>query len=126
MDVGAYIASITPDVRMRRILTNAATVDDTPASRCVMRGFLAMQLKSLVKARAPRMTEAVRAFVAAPEPKNLYRGLQAYLWLMEKIPEDQDRETLMLLGMQMYLTQEAKADNAREMVSFIAVDKVVR
>lgn len=122
MDLTAYINSLTPDVRVRRILTNAARVDDSDAARRVMRGFLSAQLTALVKERAPRMAPAVRAFVAAPEPKNIYRGLQCYLWLMEKIPEDQDRETLMLLGMQMYLASEAKADNAREMVNFMAVD----
>lgn len=126
MDVSAYIASLTPDVRMRRILTQAATVDDTAASRCVMRGFLSSQLTALLKARAPRMAPAIRAFVKADEPKSIHRGLQCYMWLMEKIPEDQDRETLMLLGMQMYLTAEAKADAAREMVNFLAVDRAVR
>lgn len=126
MDVSAYIASLTTDTRMRRILGRAATVDDTPASRCVMRGFLSTQLTSLVKLRAPRMAKAVQAFVAAPEPQNIYRGLQTYIWLSESVPEGHDRETLMLLAMQEYLKREAQADVAREAVNFMAVDSAVR
>ncbi len=121
MNVDRYIASITPDVRMRRILKKAATVDDSPAARCVMKAWLGSELTALIKLRAPRIAPAVRAFVTAPEPKNIYRGLQTLIWLNEKIPENQDRSTLILLGMTMYLEKESKADVAREMVDFLAV-----
>lgn len=121
MNVDQYIESMTPDVRMRRILKKAAMVDDTPASRCVMNAFLSSQLSALIKLRTPRLRRAAQAFVRAPPPKNTYRGLQLYIWLNEKVPEGQNREILILLGMQMYLEQEAKADAGRSMVNYMAV-----
>lgn len=121
MNVDTYIASLTPDVRTRGILKRAAMVDDTPASRCVMKAFLGSQITALIKVRAPRLAPAARAFVRAPEPMSIYRGLQLYMWLNEKIPEGHDRETLILLGMTTYLEKEAKASVARDMVDFMAV-----
>lgn len=121
MNVDRYINTLTPDTRMRRILKKAAMVDDTPDSRCVMKAWLSSELTALIKARAPRIAPAVQAFVRAPEPKNIYRGLQVHVWLSEKIPDGQDRSTLILLGMQMYLESEAKADVSRDMIDFLAV-----
>lgn len=106
---------------MRKILKKAALVDDTAASRCVMKAFLSSELSALLKARAPRLGPAAQAFITAQEPKNIFRGLQLYVWLNEKIPEGHDRETLILLGMTQYLESEAKADVARDMVDFLAV-----
>lgn len=121
MNVDRFIASMTPDVRMRRILKQAATVDDSPAARCVLKAFLNSELTALVKERAPRLAPAVQAFVGVPEPKCLYRGLQMLVWLSEKIPEEQDRGMLILLGCQLYLEAEAKADVARQAIDFMAV-----
>jgi hypothetical protein len=86
-----------------------------------MKAWLSSELTALVKERAPRMGPALQAFVNVDEPKNIYRGLQAYVWLNEKIPEGQDRSTLMLLGINMYLEAESKADVARQMIDFMAV-----
>jgi hypothetical protein len=121
MDAGRFINSLTPDVRMRRILKQAAQVDDSPSARCVMKAFLGSQITALIKARAPRLGPAAQVFIRAPEPANIYRGLQLYVWLNEKIPEGHDRETLILLGMQMYLEKEAKASVARQAVDLMAV-----
>ncbi len=121
MNVDRFIASLTPDVRMRKILKQAATVDDTPAARCVLKAWLSSEITALIKTRTPRLGKAAQAFVTAPDPKSMYRGLQLYVWLSEKIPEDQDRSTLILLGMQTYLEQEAKADAAKQMIDFMGV-----
>ena len=86
-----------------------------------MRAFLSTEITALVKERAPRILGAARAFVCASEPKNINRGLQLYVWLNEKIPEQHDRSTLILLGMSMYLESEAKADVARQAVDFMTV-----
>lgn len=116
VDIDKYIASFTSDRRTREILRNAATVDDSPDSRRVLKSFLGPQLTSLVYQRAPEIFSAAQSFVCAPEPNNIYRGIQLYVWLNEKIPEDQDRATLILLGMMTYIEQEKKADSAREIV----------
>lgn len=121
MNIDRYIKSMTPDVRMQRILKRAATVDETRDAICVRKAWLSSELTALIKARTPRLGPAIQRFVTAPDPKNIYRGLQVYVWLNEKIPEEQDRSTLILLGMEMYLEGEAKADAAREMVDFLAV-----
>lgn len=120
MNVDRFIATLTPDTRMRRILKKAATVDDTSDSRCVMKAWLSSEITALIKVRAPRLAKAAQAFVKAPEPKNIYRGLQLYVWLNEKIPEEQDRSTLILLGMNMYIESETKAETARDMINFMA------
>ena len=111
---------MTTDSRVRKILKKAAFVDDTADSRCVMKAWLSSEITALIKVRAPRLTRAAQAFVRAPEPKNIYRGLQLYIWLNEKIPEDQDRSTLILLAMTEYIEQESKADVARDMIDFLA------
>ncbi len=122
MNVDKYIASLTPDIRMRRILKQAAMVDDSPDSRCVMKAYLSSQITALIKVRAPRLAPAAQAFVKAPEPANIYRGLQLLVWLSEKIPENHDRETLILLGMTTYIEKEKKATVARQMVEFLAAE----
>lgn len=121
MNIDKYISQITPDLRARKILKNAALVDDSQSSRCVLKAFLGPEITHLTKLRAPRLIPAAQAFVRAPEPRNIYRGIQLYIWLNEKVPEGHDRETLILLGMMSYIEQEKKADVAREMVDFMTV-----
>jgi hypothetical protein len=121
MNVDRWVARMTPDLRMRKILKKAAQVDDSPEARCVMKAYLDSQIGALIKTKAPNLKGAARAFVNTSEPQNIYRGLQLYVWLNEQIPVEYERETLILLGMQQYLEQEKKAEVARDMVDFLAV-----
>jgi len=121
MDVNSYIAKYTGDPKTRRILQNISKIDDSPDARCVLKNFLTSELSELVCKKTPSLMRAARAFVYAPEPKNIYRAFQLYVWLKEKIPVEHDRESLILLGMMQYIEGEKRTDSVREIVDYLAI-----
>lgn len=121
VDISRYISQFTNDPKTRNILRNIARVDDSPDARCVLRNFLSGELTELIHTKTPNLVGAARSFVCAPEPKNIYRGFQLYIWLKEQIPKEHDRESLILLGMMKYIEGEKRADSAREIVDYLGI-----
>lgn len=121
MDVNKYISKFTTDPAARRILRNITNIDSSSDSRRVLRSFLTAELTDLIHKKTPNLAFAARAFVCAPEPKNIYRAFQLYVWLKEQIPAEHDRESLILLGMMQYIEGEKRGDSAREIVDYLAI-----
>ncbi len=121
MDISKYISKFTRDPRTRRVLQNISRIDDSPDARCVLRNFLSGELTELINTKTPNLFQAARSFVCAPEPKNIYRGFQLYIWLKEQIPAEHDRESLILLGMMEYIEGEKRAESARDIVDTLVI-----
>ncbi len=121
MNIDNYIDKFTTDTQTRQILKQIASVDDSPDSRFVLKNFLTSELTDLIAKKTPNLVGAARAFVCAPEPKNLQRGFQLYIWLKEKIPEEHDRESLILLGMMKYIEAEKRSSVTQRIVDFVAI-----